>query len=813
MLEAMLQDVRYGLRTLAKSPAFTVVAVVSLALGIGVNISIFGFIDAALFKPLAVERPGELASLYHTSEKGAEEFSSSSYPEYEFYRDRNTVFSGMLAYLRVPMVVGTGGAGNGGNALEISGELVSPGYFTVLGIRPAAGRFFTAGDRDAVAVISSALWRSRFGSNPAAIGTAIQIGAGRFTVVGVAPESFHGIVMDWADPPSVWVPVEQYRQATPVFPFDIVHAWGMESYLVTARMRPGVTVEQANAQMAALTARLRETQNRRQGQRPVLFPVQQARFWPSYRGSILTFLGALMTIVGVILLIACCNLANLLLAQATNRRREIAMRLALGAGRVRIASQLWIESLLLAAMGGAAAAVVAAWASRFLAQFHRAFRIPLAIDTGSDVRVLFFAIGVSLVTGLLFGSAPVLQTWRADLVDALKAGAAAGGNPRSRLRSVLLVGQVALSTLLLASAGLFVRTLHNARAQDPTVGVENLLLVQLEPATNGYSEDRAQQLYEDVLRRVRAIPGVKTAALVFIVPFGGMRGGTNVVAPDRSEHQVDFNVISPDYFRATGLAVLRGREFTDRDRAGTPPVAVVNELLAARFWPGQDPAGKQFRSTNPAQTLTVVGVVRDGKFRAYRDSLRPGFYVPAAQQYRPEMTLEVRTSGQAAPFSAAVRRQIQTVDASMPVTEIRTMKARIDDALSQERLIASFSSGLGLLALTLSAIGIYGVLSFAVSRRTREIGIRMALGARPVEVSRMILRESMALAGCGLTIGGTGAVLLARPAKALLYGVTPTDPVTLACAFALLAAVALSSALIPAYRAAKLDPASTLRSE
>jgi predicted permease len=808
MSDVLVQDVRYGLRTLSKSPVFTIVAVVSLALGIGVNISIFGFINAALFKPLAVERPDELASLYHTNEKGAEEFYSSSYPEYEFYRDHSTVFSGMLAYLRVPMV-----AGSGGDAKQISGELVSPGYFTVLGIRPVAGRFFSGGENEAVAVISDAFWRDRFGGDPKAIGKSIQVGVGRFTVIGVAPPSFRGIVMDWADPPSVWVPVEHYKEAAPIFSFDIVHAWGMESYLVTARLQPSVTAKQANAQMAALTARLREVRGRRQGQRAMLFPAQQARFWPSYKGSILTFLGALMTIVAVILLIACCNLANLLLARATNRRREIALRLALGAGRVRIARQLLIESFLLATMGGATAAVVAAWASRFLAQFHRAFRIPLAIDTGWDVRVLIFAIGVSLLTGLLFGSAPVLQTCRADLTDALKAGAAASGSPRSRLRSILLIGQVALSTVLLASAGLFVRTLHNARAQDPTVGAENVLLVKLEPSTNGYSDARGQRFYEDVLRRVRAIPGVKSAALVNVVPFGGRRGGTDLVAPDQSKRQVDFNIISPGYFQTTGLALLRGREFTERDRAGASPVAVINEMLAARFWPGEDPLGKQLRLVNPARTVVVVGIVRDGKFRGYRDVLRPGFYVPADQQYRGEMTLEARTVGEAAPFAATVRREIQSLDASMPLTEMLTMKARLDDALSQERLIASFASGLGLLALALSAIGIYGVLSFAVSRRTREIGIRMALGARPVEVSRMILRESAALAACGFAIGGVGAITLARLANVLLYGVTPTDPAAFGVAFTLLTTVALVSALIPAYRAARLDPAATLRSE
>jgi len=520
-----------------------------------------------------------------------------------------------------------------------------------------------------------------------------------------------------------------------------------------------------------------------------------------------------MIIVGVILSIACCNVANLLLARATNRRREIAMRLALGAGRLRVARQLLVESLLLAAAGGGAAVLVAVWVTRFLGQFHRAFRIPLAIETGWDVRVLLFAIGVSAVTGLLFGSAPVLQTWRADLSHALKEGAVASGNPRSRVRNVLLVGQVALSTVLLAGAGLFVQTLHNARAQDLTIGAGNILLVKLEPSMNRYSDARGQSFYDDVLRRVRAIPGVKSAALVSVVPFGGMRGGTDIMVPGQPKRQVDFNVISPGYFQTTGLALLRGREFTDRDGADAQPACIVNEMLAARFWPGEDPLGKQFRLADPSRTVTVVGVVRDGKFRGYRDTLRPGFYVPVAQQYRPEMTLEARTTGEAASFGSALRREIAALDASMPVTEVLTMQARLDDVLSQERLIASFASGLGLLALALSGIGIYGVLSFAVSRRTREIGIRMALGARPLEVSRMVLRESAMLAACGFAIGGAGAAVLAGMAEVLLYGVTPTDPAAFGLALALLVTVAFASAVVPAYRAARLDPAATLRSE
>jgi predicted permease len=366
---------------------------------------------------------------------------------------------------------------------------------------------------------------------------------------------------------------------------------------------------------------------------------------------------------------------------------------------------------------------------------------------------------------------------------------------------------------LLAGAGMFVRTLNNARSQEPVQDAQKLLLVTLSPAVNRYPAARGQQFYDEVLSRVRAVPGVRGAALVGVVPFTGRSAAAELLVPGQNKLQADFNVISPEFFQTTGLALQRGREFTQQDRADAPQVAIVNQTLAARLWPGEDPLGKQFALANPARTVSVVGVARDGKFRGYRDILRPGFYVPLAQQHRGEMSLEVRTAGPAPAFESTVRREIQALDTSMPLTGILTTEARLDEVLSQERLIATFASGLGLLALALSAIGIYGVLSFAVSRRTREIGIRMALGARPFEVSRMILAESAALTGCGFLIGAAAAILLARLANALLYGVTPADPAAFGLAFVILGTVAIASALLPALRAARLDPAMTLRGE
>jgi predicted permease len=468
----MLHDLRYALRSLRKSPGFTAIAVISLALGIGANLAVFEFIDAAILKPLPAEHPADLVSLYQESNKLPGSFTTCSYPEFEFYRDHNTVFAGMLAYLRVPMNIGTGA-----EAREIAGELISPDYFATLGLRPVIGRFLASGDADAT-VISYSLWRERFAADPDISGRRIRIGAGDFTIVGVAPEKFRGIVMDWAEPPSAWIPVSHHASALPALNFDIVHEWGMQSYLVTARLRPGVTIQQAQAQMTSLTARLREARGMRKNESPLLFPVQEARFWPSYRGSIFTFLGALMTLVAAVLLIGCCNLASLLLARAANRRREIAIRLAIGAGRARIARQLVVEGLLISFIGCGAAVLVAAFVSRFLEEFHRPFGIRLAIEPGWNIRVFAFAFAVSVAAGLFFGAAPLLQTWRWGVNDDMRSNTPT----RSYLRNIFVVAQVALSTILLAGSALFVRTLANARAEDPTLRPENLLAVALEPA-------------------------------------------------------------------------------------------------------------------------------------------------------------------------------------------------------------------------------------------------------------------------------------------------------------------------------------------
>jgi predicted permease len=648
-------DLRYTLRTLRARPGFTATAILSLALGIGVNTAIFSFINGVLLRPLPVPEPERIVSIYHRSSKGW--LSSSSYQDYKFYRDHNNVFTGMVAYLRVPMLLRAGDTDE-----KVSGELVNGGYFSVLGLKPVAGHWFgeeasPSADEQARVVLSYVFWQRRFGENPAVIGTSLRIGTGAFMVSGIAPPGFRGLALDWGDPPDLWVPVEMYRQAVPAFrDIDVLNYWGMHTFLVAGRLRPGVSFIQAQAALAVLSSRaspLRESAFHEKSEfTPELYPAQRARFWPDYRDSVTRFLSLLAAGVGLILLIACLNLANLLLARTSQRLREIAIRLAIGCGRGRLIRQFLTESVVLSLLGGAAGLLVAQWTVTYLASFHRPFKIPLSFDAGIDYRVMAFAISLSVATGILFGLIPAIQASRVNVTAALKAESLKlrAGFRGIALRDALVIVQVALSTVLLVGAGLFLRTVQNARAEDITVQPDKALAANLDPTIRGYSERKSQLFYSQLLDRVKALPGVSSVALVERIPLGGIRNGTDIVVGLEEQGgekvQVDYNVVSPGYFKTIGLPLMRGRAFTDGDREGAPGVSLINDVMARRFWPGQDPVGKRFRLTwRDGSEVAVVGVVRDGKFRNFRDSHRACFYLPLAQHAPSRMNLEVRAAG------------------------------------------------------------------------------------------------------------------------------------------------------------------------
>jgi predicted permease len=804
-IETLGHDFRLALRTLRRRPGFTATAILSLALGIGANTAIFSLIHSVLLRTLPVPEPEKLVSIYHRNNRGM--LCSSSYPDYMFYRDNNDVFAGMLAFLRLPMLIRTGAANE-----RVSAELASDDYFSVLELEPAAGRWFSALDEEPSVVLSYEFWQRRFNGDPAVIGTSLEIGEGVFTVSGIAPRGFRGLVFDWGDPPALWIPVGMYRRAVPAFGnIDVLNSWGMQSFLVAGRLKPGVALDKARAALAVLSSRAETFRNQKIRFSPELFPTQQARFWPEYRGSVKLLLALLATLAGLVLLITCLNLANLLLARASQRQKEIAIRLSIGSSRARLIRQFLTESLVLSLIGGAAGLLVARWIAAYLSIFQGVFKIPLALDTSLYLPVLVFAFLLSVATGVAFGLIPAAQAARFNVATALKSE-----SPRSKLhgtmlRDGLVIVQVTLSAILLAGAGLFLRTVQNARSEDVTTNPDKVLVTTLDTAILGYDASRSRVVFPQVLDRVRALPGVERAALVSFLPLGGMRGGTDIDIGGR-KIQADYNVATEEYFDTIGLPLVRGRAFADRDREGAPAVAVINDVMARQFWPGQQPLGKRFKLTwTGGGDAEVIGVVRDGKFSNFRETHRPCFYIPLAQQGRRQMYFAVRGAANPTGLTAAIRREVRAIDGNVSLTEFSTLQWIRERGISQERLIASLLTAFGALALALAAIGIYGVMAFSVAQRTQEIGIRMALGANAGQIAGTVVRKSVALTLAGLTIGVAGGLALSRFIASMLYGVSPADARVFAGAAVVLFTAAVLAGYIPARRAAKLNPIEALR--
>jgi predicted permease len=804
-LERLLQDLRYALRTLRKTPGFTAVVVLTLALGIGVNTAIFSYVDQLLLRPLPFPESGRLATLYSRVSWLPSAYSSISYPVYERMRDHNNVFSGLAAYDNIQVNLGSAA-----DMETLPGEIVSANYFSVLGVSPALGRAFLPEEdavpgRNPVAMLSTKLWQRRFHADPAIIGRQVAINGVGFTVVGIVPAGFTGLEFGRRTRPAVWVPIMMYPVAVPFGgEWDLQHAWSTEWLSATARMKPGISFQQADAQYAqffeSLKPELRGEKVDKSKTFALLIPANDSRFPPESRKTVTTFLALLMAVVGLVLLIACSNVASLMLARSVKRQREIGVRLALGAGRGRLAQQLLTEGLLLSLAGGGLGLAVALATAHMLSGFD-----PFGAQLQLDWRTLAFNFGLAVMTGVLFGLLPLRQVWQWNVRTRAPRGSRAGNG--------LVIAQVAFSLVLLAGAILFVRTLRNAQAADVTRNPENVLLLKLDLRSK-YDAARGQRFFESLLERLHSLPGVRNVAYVFVVPFGGGRGGLNVrLQPEDKPLQVDFNAVSSEYFQMIGLPLLRGRDFDSRDRDGAPGVAIVNEQFARRYWPGEDPVGKQLFLDSPKRAAQVIGVVRDGKFRGYRAQVNPCFYLPLAQRYASTMNLEIRTAMNPASVVAAVRREVRALDKSLILPEMQTLRSFRDAGLGRERLAAALLSGLSVLAALIAAIGLYGVMAFAVAQRTREIGIRMALGAASHDVQRSVVKEALALVGTGLAIGLGASLLLVRFVSNLLYEVSATDPATYAITAAILIAVGVLAAFLPARRASKVDPMVALRYE
>jgi macrolide transport system ATP-binding/permease protein len=819
-LEVLWQDLRYGFRMLRKSPGFTTVVVLSLALGVGVNTAVFSFVNAVLFKPLVgVNDPDRLVWFR----------APASYPDYEDYRDQNDVFSGLFA---------SGGRSDfslnsDGQPERISGELVTANYFSVLGVEAALGRTFLPEEdlslgSHPIVVISHNLWQRRFGADLNIAGKDIRLNGLSATVVGVTPKGFIG--KEAAMPVDIWVPMVMYPQLRPSAASRDTNEIGRLNdrnthwLHVVGRLKPGVSLKQAEAAMTGIAERVAEAHQsvkKDERLRAVELLSVSGGLDPRDRLEALPLAGMLMAIVGLVLLTACANVASLLLARASLRQREIALRQALGASRSRLIRQLLTEAVMLSLLGGVVGLLLASWSSGLLLAFSRS--TPIAnLDISLDYRVLAFTLLTSLLAGIIFGLAPALQTSRPDLLPAIKNDSAilVRSSRRYRLRNLFVIAQVMLSLVLLVGAGLFIRSLQNARAVNPGFNAENGLLVPIDLALLRYSETKGQAFYRQLIEQVKTLPGVEEASLMRFVPLGlsfAQReiviAGSNLTSTSRS--QAGFNIVGSAYFQTMGIPLLSGREFSDQDRDGALGVVIVNETLAQQFWPGENPIGKQvsFGSGPKDPHFEIIGVASDGKYSTLGESPRPFIYQPLLQNYEGEMTLVVSTATDPAGLTEAVREKIRALDNNLPVADVKTLAEQVSFSLFPARVGAMFLGVFGLLALVLAVTGVYGVVSYTVSQRTQEIGIRIALGARSGDVFRLVIRQGMLLVIVGIVLGLAASLAVTRLVSNFLYGLSATDLITFVGVSLLLMTVALMACFLPARRATKVDPMIALRYE
>ncbi len=821
-MENFVSDLRYAVRMLIKTPTLTAVAVLSLALGIGANTAIYTLVNGLFLQGMPVTDPDRVVSLYTIDEKnrgGFTNFNQTSRPNLEDYRDRNQVFGAIAMYQGLPLSLA-----GAGQPVQIPGEIVTGNYFDVLGVKPAIGRFFLPEeDRvDAgvpVAVASDRFFRRRLGADPAALGRSVTLNGLPYTIVGVAPPGFIGV--NALGGPELWVPLAMHARVLTGFAAENYDDRRALTFDAVARLKPGVTIDQASADMRRVGSQLEKEYPIPNGSRNgALLPVLQARINPNIRPVFVMAGGLLMTVVALVLLIACANVANLLLARAGARRKEIAVRLSLGASRARLVRQLLTESVLLGLIGGAGGLLIGIWSRDLLVALRPVQFFQDAPDLPVDGRVLLFTLLVALATGLLFGLAPALQASRPNLAIELKdKSSQSQSRRRVTLRSALVVSQVALSLLSLVGAGLFIRSLANTQRIDPGFETRNLLVIGFDVGAQGYDRPRAEDFYRRVVERARTVPGVAGATLASIVPIG-FGGISRTVFPEGHEPSagstgtfVAVNSIVPGYFRTEGVALLDGRDLEESDRDGAPLVAVINRTMAQKFWPGEAAVGKRFKFFGDEAFRQVVGVAEDTKIFTLGEEPVPIAYAPLQQQFETAMVLHVRTTGDPAPLLGTLRREVQALDASLPLTNVFTVEELLGQSLWAPRMAAGLLTIFGLLALLLAAIGIYGVMSYAVGQRTQEFGIRMALGARALDVVMLVMRHGLTLVLAGLALGLLAAAGLTQFVGSLLVGVGPSDPLTFAAIAVILLAVAAIAGYLPARRATRVDPMTALRCE
>ncbi|HEX5422037.1 MAG TPA: ABC transporter permease [Candidatus Acidoferrales bacterium] len=815
------QDVRFGLRVLVKSPGFTAVAVLSLGLGIGANTTIFTLVKAIFLHGVPIEDPGSVVALYSTaqSRKGPEQqYLPTPYMNAVDYRQQaSSVFSGVAIVIQNGMNLTIGG----GKPQQHFVELVNANFFDLLGVHPFLGRGFSPEEENSprpVAVLSYALWNAHFGADRGVLGKTIRLDDQEYAVIGVMPRKFDAVGN--LNSPDLWIPISMRDQALTGMVKGFLYDRGFRLVTMVARLKPGVTARQAQVAVHDIGLQLEKAYPKQNGGRnEMVVPIAETTIPPQYHSVFVLAGGMMMLIVGLVLLIACANVANLLLARATQRQREVAVRLALGASRSRLIRQLLTESFLLALLAGALGVLAAFWAKSVLVSFLPA-DVVAHLDFSIDGRVLLYTLAMAVLATLLFGLVPALQASRTDRMAALKdrTGAPTGSSRWYGLRGALVMVQVALSLVALVGAGLFIHSLRNAQKIDPGFEVKHELVTSIDLAPEHYQQPQAENFYRDVVQRLDTLPMVAASSLSDTAPFQGsfqrttFTDGVDPTDP-RNGKLTPVEAVAPEFFGAANIPLLRGRTFTDQDNATTQDVAIVNQAAADTFWPGEDPIGKRLHFLGETWVVNVVGEVKTTKYISLGEPPQAAIYFPLKQHYSPFVTLYVRTKGDPAQAIASVRNTVHSMIPSVPLLRVETMGQLLVESLTAPRMGAELLGAFGLIALVLAAIGTYGVMSYSVNQRSQEIGIRITLGAQPRDIVRLILGSGMAMVAIGIAFGLGFSVLLARGMNQLLYGIGSFDAPSFLITAAILMLVALAACYVPARRAMRVDPIVALRYE
>ena len=813
-METFWQDIRYGIRMLVKAPGVSIVATIALALGIGANTAIFSVVNAVLLRPLPFANSEQLMNVWETDSTRGYSRGSASYPNFVDWREQNHVFEHMSTYYANDFIM-TGR----GEPTRLQGAVVNADLFPLLGVAPVIGRGFLPdedkpGESGRVVLLSQNLFQKRFNADPNVVGQSMVLGGKNYTIVGVMPPAFQFPIQN--QPVELWTTVALDSEGKD----PITNERGAHYMNVIARLKPGVSKEQAQAEMTSISARLEQQYPDKDLHKSTRIQPALEALVGDIRPALLILLGA----VGCVLLIACANVANLLLARAMMRHKEMAIRSALGASRIRVVRQLLTESVLLSLTGGALGLVMAVWWSDLLMALGKD-NIPRALQVGLDWHVLGFTFLVSLLTGVIFGLVPALHSSKTELTESLKEGGRGSGDGarRNGIRGILVVSELAIAVVLLVGAALLIQSLWRLQHVSPGFESQNLLTFVVGIPDVKYPTGKQAQFYRDLTARIESLPGVRSASSVIPLPLSGELFSISFETEGRpvakgDQPSADFFAISNGYFKTLGVSILKGRDFNERDSEKAPGVIIVNQAFAQKFFPGEDPVGKHIKpgistDENKPVMREIVGVVGDVRNRNLSSELRAGYFVPAAQIPFNQMTLIVRTTNDPHSLITAVQNEVHSMDAEVPVFNVKTMDQHIAATVAAPRFNTTLLAIFAAVALVLTIVGLYGVMSYSVAQRTNEIGIRMALGARVTDVLALVFKQGMILVLIGEVIGLAGAFALTRLIRGLLFGVAPTDFRTFIAVAAVLAAVALLATLIPARRAAKVDPLVALRYE